>query len=81
MLRLLLHLIFKTIILRWEDSSGYHFADFKWNDSSAELKPFLSLYVRLSGKIYMRLDATFLVNTSYGPENGNIGIQTQDIPT
>ena len=79
MLRLLQHLIF--IILRREDSSGYHFSDFKWNDSSAELKPFLSLYVGLSGKIYIHLDAAFLLNTFYGPENGNIGIQNQDIPT
>lgn len=81
MLRLLQLLTVETIILRWENSSGYHFSDFKWNDSSAELKPFLSLSVRLSGKIYKQLGATFLRNTFYGPENGNIGIQTQDIPT
>lgn len=81
MLRLLQHLIFKTIILSREDSSGYHFSDFKWNDSSAELKPFLSLYVRLSGEIHIHLDATFLLNTFYGPENGNVGIQSQHTPT
>lgn len=37
MLRLLQHFIFKTIVLRQEDSSGYHFSDFKRNDSSAKL--------------------------------------------
>lgn len=57
------------------------FSDLKWNDSSAELKPFLSLYVRLSGKMHIHLDAAFLLNTFYSPENGNIGIQNQDIPT
>lgn len=37
MLRLLQHLVLKTIVLRQEDSSGYHFSGFKRNDSSAKL--------------------------------------------
>lgn len=79
-LRLLQRLIFKTIILRWADSSGYHLSDFKWNGSSVELKPFLSLCPSLSGKTDRLIDARFLLNTFYGPENGNIGIQTQGTP-
>lgn len=79
MLRLLQHLIFKTIILRQEDSSGYHFSDFKQNDSSAKLNHSSVCSLDYVVK-YTCFDATLLPNTFYGPDNENIGIQNQHIP-